>query len=123
MNANNDNIDKVLSENLDNYIQSTAQLCAQPSVSARGEGMDACAEMVVQLFNKHGFQVELISTPGNPIVVARAQGQSERTMLFYNHYDVQPPEPLELWTTPPFEPTLRDGASTHAALRTTKVSW
>lgn len=110
MKAINENIDAYLAENLDNYIQSTAQLCAQPSVSARGEGMDACAEMVVQLFKEHGFQVKLNSTPGNPVVVARAQGQSERTMLFYNHYDVQPPEPLELWTTPPFEPTLREGA-------------
>jgi acetylornithine deacetylase/succinyl-diaminopimelate desuccinylase-like protein len=103
-------VDTYIAENLDQYIQSTTQLCAQPSVSARGEGMQECAQLVVQLLKEHGFQVEAISTPGNPVIVAHAKGQSNRTMLFYNHYDVQPPEPLDLWTTPPFEPTLRDGA-------------
>jgi acetylornithine deacetylase/succinyl-diaminopimelate desuccinylase-like protein len=106
----NEKVDTFLTENLNDYIQTTAQLCAQPSVSASGEGMEVCANKVLQLFSRHGFQVELIPTPGNPIVVARAHGQSERTMLFYNHYDVQPPEPLEMWSSPPFEPTIRDGA-------------
>jgi acetylornithine deacetylase/succinyl-diaminopimelate desuccinylase-like protein len=110
MKRTNSIIDTYLAKNLDQYIQATAQLCAQPSVSTRGEGMETCAQMVAQLLNEHGFQVKVLSTPGNPVIVARAQGQSERTMLFYNHYDVQPPEPLELWTTPPFEPTLRNGA-------------
>jgi acetylornithine deacetylase/succinyl-diaminopimelate desuccinylase-like protein len=106
----NEKIDAYIEENLDQYIQATAQLCAQPSVSAMGEGMETCAGLVAQLLEEHDFQVESFTTPGNPVVVARAQGQSERTMLFYNHYDVQPPEPLDLWTTPPFEPAVRDGA-------------
>ncbi|MEP6776759.1 MAG: M20/M25/M40 family metallo-hydrolase, partial [Chloroflexota bacterium] len=53
--------------------------------------------------------VQQFETEGNPIVVGRATGKSERTLLFYNHYDVQPPEPLDLWTSPPFEPEVRDG--------------
>jgi acetylornithine deacetylase/succinyl-diaminopimelate desuccinylase-like protein len=52
--------------------------------------------------------VDKFETPGNPVVVGRLSGRSPRTLLFYNHYDVQPPEPLEEWTTPPFEPTIRD---------------
>jgi acetylornithine deacetylase/succinyl-diaminopimelate desuccinylase-like protein len=48
-------------------------------------------------------------TKGFPVIVAERVGQSDRTLLFYNHYDVQPPEPLELWESPPFEPALRDG--------------
>jgi acetylornithine deacetylase/succinyl-diaminopimelate desuccinylase-like protein len=103
-------IDNYLKSNLENYIQETARLCAQPSVSAKNQGMIACADLVMEILGQHGFQTQKFETPGNPVIVGRAQGMSERTLLFYNHYDVQPPEPLELWTTPPFEPTLRDGA-------------
>jgi acetylornithine deacetylase/succinyl-diaminopimelate desuccinylase-like protein len=103
-------LDAYLKSNLDRYIQETAQLCAQPSISARKEGVSECAELVVRLLEQHGFQVQKYDTPGSPVVVGHAIGESDRTLLFYNHYDVQPPEPLELWTTPPFEPALRDGA-------------
>ncbi|MDR7545219.1 MAG: M20/M25/M40 family metallo-hydrolase [Armatimonadota bacterium] len=103
-------IDAFLQAGLDGYIAETAELCAQPSVSATGEGTLECAALVAQILERHGFRVERVATPGNPIVVGRAGGRSERTMLFYNHYDVQPPDPLDLWTSPPFEPTLRDGA-------------
>jgi acetylornithine deacetylase/succinyl-diaminopimelate desuccinylase-like protein len=48
-------------------------------------------------------------TGGPPVVVAERGGASDRTLLIYNHYDVQPPEPLELWTSPPFQPARRDG--------------
>src|SRR5205814_7014128 len=54
---------------------------------------------------------QIVQTPGHPIVVAKNDHQPDRpTVLFYGHYDVQPPEPLELWTSPAFEPTLREGA-------------
>ena len=103
-------LDKFLQDNLNNYIEETAELCAQPSISARKEGTLECAELVSQILERHGLQVQKFETPGNPVLVGRAAGDSERTLLFYNHYDVQPPEPLELWTTPPFAPTVRDGA-------------
>ena len=103
-------LDEFLQNNLNSYIKEVAQLCAQPSISARKEGVLECAELVSQILERHGLQVEKFETPGNPILVGRAAGESERTLLFYNHYDVQPPEPLALWTTPPFEPTVRDGA-------------
>jgi acetylornithine deacetylase/succinyl-diaminopimelate desuccinylase-like protein len=104
------NIDEFLTEGLDGYIAETTRLCAQPSVSAHGDGMRECAALVADVLERRGFNVRQIETPGNPIVLGRASGQSQRTLLFYNHYDVQPAEPLELWTSPPFEPTLRDGA-------------
>ena len=103
-------LDKFLQDNLNNYIEETTELCAQPSISARKEGTLECAELVSQILERHGLQVQKFETPGNPVLVGRAAGDSERTLLFYNHYDVQPPEPLELWTTPPFAPTVRDGA-------------
>jgi acetylornithine deacetylase/succinyl-diaminopimelate desuccinylase-like protein len=106
----NRKIDAFLQEHLPAYIAETVRLCAQPSVSARGEGIAACAELVAQVLAEHGLQVRTILTAGNPVVVGQAAGKSPRTLLCYNHYDVQPPEPLELWTTPPFQPTIRDGA-------------
>ena len=55
-----------------------------------------------------GLKVQVVQTPGHPIVVAMNQHVTGRpTVLLYGHYDVQPPEPLELWQSPPFEPTVR----------------
>lgn len=105
-------IDSYLKENLNKYIDETARLCTQPSVSARSEGTKDCAKLVAQVLREHGFEVQSFDTPdnGNPIIVGKARGKSARTMLCYNHYDVQPPEPLDLWITPPYQPTVRDGA-------------
>ena len=103
-------IDAFLQSKLNSYIDQTARLCAQPSVSARHQGMSECSQLLTDVLARHGFEVLQFETPGNPIIVGRARGRSERTMLFYNHYDVQPPEPLELWTSPPFEPQVRNGA-------------
>jgi acetylornithine deacetylase/succinyl-diaminopimelate desuccinylase-like protein len=61
-------------------------------------------------FDIFGFSTLKFDTPGNPIIVAKIKGKTENTLLFFNHYDVQPPDPLEEWITPPFEPTIRDGA-------------
>ncbi|MGQ0549965.1 MAG: M20/M25/M40 family metallo-hydrolase [Armatimonadota bacterium] len=105
-----DQIDAFLQAGLDGYVAETARLCAQPSVSAKNEGLPECAELVAGVLRHHGLAVERFSTAGAPVVVGRLVGKSARTLLFYNHYDVQPPEPLELWTTPPFEPTVRNGA-------------
>ena len=103
-------MDSFLAANLDRYIQETAELCAQPSISARKEGTHECADLVMRILARHGFQVQKFSTPSSPVIVGRASGEVDRTLLLYNHYDVQPPEPLDLWTTPPFQPTVRDGA-------------
>ena len=110
MNSNTKAIDDYLQENLENAIAELITLCAQPSISATGAGVTECASLVENLLAARGFQVKRHETAGNPIIVAHASGQSDRTLLFYNHYDVQPPEPYELWTSPPFEPTIRDGA-------------
>jgi acetylornithine deacetylase/succinyl-diaminopimelate desuccinylase-like protein len=89
-----------------------AQLCAVPSVSAKGEGQEECAELVAEQMRRHGLEARLLPVPGGPPAVYGA-GRSARadapTVLFYNHYDVQPAEPLELWESPPFELTIRDG--------------
>jgi hypothetical protein len=52
---------------------------------------------------------QVMETEGAPVVFGERKGKSDKTLLIYNHYDVQPPEPLELWDSPPFEPVIRDG--------------
>jgi acetylornithine deacetylase/succinyl-diaminopimelate desuccinylase-like protein len=103
-------MDAFIAHNLDRYVEATARLCAQPSVSATGQGVAACADLGAEMLAGHGLEVQKLPTPGQPVVVGRAAGASERTLLFYNHYDVQPPEPLEQWNSPPFQPAVREGA-------------
>jgi acetylornithine deacetylase/succinyl-diaminopimelate desuccinylase-like protein len=89
-----------------------AQLCAVPSVSAKGEGQEECAELVAAHMRAHGLEARLLPVPGGPPVAygtARAAHDDAPTVLFYNHYDVQPAEPMDLWDSPPFELTFRDG--------------
>ena len=106
---NSNSIDHYLEEHLDSSIDELARLVAQPSVGAQNWGMEACADLVGEMLRKRGFNVQIMPTGGAPVVFAERAGRSPKTLLFYNHYDVQPPEPLELWETPPFEPAQRDG--------------
>ena len=102
-------VDAYIDAHLDESIAELSRLCAQPSVSAQNWGLTETAELVGSMLRKRGFQVTIHPTGGAPVVFAERKGRSDKTLLFYNHYDVQPPEPLELWESPPFEPTLRDG--------------
>ena len=101
--------DSYLENNLDDSLQELSQLVAQPSVGAQNWGLKECAELVGRMLEKRGFTIQTLSTEGAPVVFAERKGQSNKTLLFYNHYDVQPPEPLELWKSRPFEPEQRDG--------------
>ena len=102
-------IDAYLDQHLDTSIAELSRLSAQPSVAAQNWGMAECAELVAKLLKERDFQVEILPTAGAPVVFAERKGHSQKTLLFYNHYDVQPAEPLELWDSPPFEPTIRQG--------------
>jgi len=102
-------IDSYLEKNLDQSIAELSKLVAQPSISAQGIGLKECASFVAEILRARGFTVEIMDTDGAPVVFAERKGKTDKTLLFYNHYDVQPPEPLELWETPPFEPSLREG--------------
>jgi acetylornithine deacetylase/succinyl-diaminopimelate desuccinylase-like protein len=102
-------IDAWMDAHLDENLAELSRLVAQPSIAAQGVGMDECADLVGRMLAKRGFGVERRPSGGADVVVAERAGRSERTLLIYNHYDVQPAEPLELWTSPPFEPARRDG--------------
>ncbi|HKJ01848.1 MAG TPA: M20/M25/M40 family metallo-hydrolase, partial [Longimicrobiales bacterium] len=85
-----------------------------PSVSAKAEhngDMKRTAEWLMDRLREAGLEPSLHPTPGHPVVLGewRGAGAAAPTVLIYGHYDVQPPEPLEEWESPPFEPTERDG--------------
>ncbi|WP_460378707.1 M20/M25/M40 family metallo-hydrolase, partial [Thermus brockianus] len=86
-----------------------AELVALPTVSAEGRGLAEGAERVAALLESLGLKAELHPGYGPPVVYAEG-GEGEKTLLFYNHYDVQPPDPLALWESNPFTLTERDGA-------------
>jgi acetylornithine deacetylase/succinyl-diaminopimelate desuccinylase-like protein len=85
-----------------------------PSVSARTEhtpDIKRCAEWVQQSMKAAGMKAKIMPTGGHPVVLGEWRGAGDKapTVLVYGHYDVQPAEPLDLWTSPPFEPVIRDG--------------
>ena len=86
---------------------------SHPSVSADpafAEGMKGARECVGGILTDIGFSVEYVPTELHPIVVAKREGDpSWPHVIIYGHYDVQPPDPLELWATPPFEATEIEG--------------
>lgn len=101
-------IDGHIEENVDYWVEQLARLCAQPSVSAQNDGIDACAALVATMLREQGFAAEVMPSIGNPVVYGEGNGRSDKTLLFYLHYDVQPAEPLALWDSPPFKLTRRD---------------
>ena len=80
-----------------------------PSISAQNTGIQETSDYLVRTFRELGAKnVEKWDDKGgNPVVFAEFKGQSDRTVLFYNHYDVQPPEPLTEWQSDPFKPTVK----------------
>ena len=109
-----DNIVDFINTHRDRYIDELKAYLAIPSISALPEhahDVRACAEWTVAEMTRIGLQqVRLIETPGHPVVYGEWLGaEGAPTILFYGHYDVQPVDPLELWESPPFEATVRDG--------------
>ena len=102
-------IDSYLDKNLDQSLEELKRYVSQPSISAQNLGLKECAQIVKDMLEKRGFTAQVLSTDGAPVVFGERKGKSDKTLLIYNHYDVQPPEPLELWESPPFEPEIRAG--------------
>jgi acetylornithine deacetylase/succinyl-diaminopimelate desuccinylase-like protein len=95
------------------YLEDFYSFLRFPSVSTDSQfahHVRDCAQWVAQKLKSIGLESEVVATQGHPIVWARNQHRpGRRTILIYGHYDVQPPDPLDLWDSPPFEPVLKDG--------------
>jgi len=101
-------------KNKDRFLDELLELLRIPSVSARSEHKDdmkKCAEAVRQsLLDAGADKAEIYSTEGHPVVYGeKITDPAKPTVLVYGHYDVQPPDPLELWHSGPFEPVIKDG--------------
>ena len=102
------NIKKVLQhvdKNMNTLVNDLCILIQQPSVSAKNQGIKKCANLVKNTLKKSGIKAEILSTKNYPPIVygeIKSKNNPHKTLLFYNHYDVQPVEPIELWNDDPF---------------------
>ena len=107
-----DDILAYIDAHLGETIARLQAFCRQPSIAAQGTGMEEMPALVRRALVEAGAEAELVPTEGYPVVVARFRGAQDarvKTLMFYNHYDVQPPEPLDQWHSPPFAAEIRDG--------------
>jgi acetylornithine deacetylase/succinyl-diaminopimelate desuccinylase-like protein len=96
--------------NRDAHLARLIDYLRHPSISAQDIGIREVAALLVKHLRALGMEAEAVPTAGHPMVLGRrSDAPGAPTVLLYGHYDVQPPEPLEAWESPPFEPTIRDG--------------
>ena len=102
-----------LDRNDQRHIDQLCDFLRIPSISSISEhdpDVLRAAEFLVDEMKRLGLDVELIETAGHPLIFAQTEQRPDRrTLLFYGHYDVQPVDPLDLWTSPPFEPRIENG--------------
>lgn len=97
-----------IEENSEMYVNWLIEACNQPSVSAQNRGMIEMKDLVKSFLEKINARVEEIETEGYPIIYAELGEGKGRTLTFYNHYDVQPEDPVEQWLSDPFKAEIRD---------------
>ncbi len=99
-----------IDSNRETYIERLVDYVRRPSISAHGVGIAEVADYIAGVMKGIGLDARVMPTSGWPMVFAeRHKSDDAPTVLLYGHYDVQPPDPLEEWVSPPFEPTIRDG--------------
>lgn len=103
--------EQYIDKNMPALISDLQKLIQQPSISAKNLGLEECARLVVGIMGHSGIKAEILRLGKNvpPVVYGevRSKKNPHKTLLFYNHYDVQPEEPLELWNDAPFSGKIR----------------
>src|SRR5215217_7420448 len=99
-----------IDQHADAFVERLRELCRQPSISAQNVGLEQTFEMVEALARAAGAETERIPLDGGPpILHGRLPGRGTRTLQLYDHYDVQPPEPLDRWHCDPFAADISEG--------------
>ncbi len=98
-------------KNLDSFLEDLKEICSIPSISSFNEGIEESVDEITKIMESSGIKSKVLKHEGaNPLIYGEYIPKSyEKTIIFYNHYDVQPADPLELWESPPFDPQIRDG--------------
>ncbi|MDV3277131.1 MAG: M20/M25/M40 family metallo-hydrolase [Nitrososphaerales archaeon] len=111
MNPVDEKFTRYVHDNMPKFAKDVMRLVSQPSVSAKKVGINDCAKLVEEMLKEIGAKTRVLELEGAaPLVYGEIKStKSNKTVLFYNHYDVQPEEPLELWKSPPFKPEVREG--------------
>ena len=105
-----DGLDRWISEQAPRFTEELRELCAIPSEAVDPEALDRAAAWCMQRMRAAGCATREVRIPDVPALAVGEVGSGKRTLIAVQHYDVQPAVPLDLWTSPPYEPTVRDGA-------------
>lgn len=103
-------VDAYIEKNSRRFIDELKELCSFPSISNHGrEAVQPARDWVAERLARFTDRVETLEAGGMPALYAEVKGAGRRKLLLYQHYDVQPVDPIDLWDSPPFEPTEKDG--------------
>ncbi|NHJ85494.1 MAG: M20/M25/M40 family metallo-hydrolase [Asgard group archaeon] len=100
---------EIIEKRKDLAIKDLAEFIAIPSVSAKEEYLDEAGEFAAKLLKEYGYKVNKFETGGGPVITGLIDVGAKRTLMFYDHADVQPAEPFDLWESDPFQLDIRDG--------------
>jgi acetylornithine deacetylase/succinyl-diaminopimelate desuccinylase-like protein len=103
-------VENLIDNRKEEYLEQLFTLLRQKSISAQNIGVIECAELLKGMMQEIGIETRLLETAGHPVVYGEIiKDPTAFTLLIYGHYDVQPPDPIDEWVSPPFEPTIRNG--------------
>ncbi|MDD5556693.1 MAG: M20/M25/M40 family metallo-hydrolase [bacterium] len=102
-------VERYIEAHADEFLGELKDLCRIPSVAGNAAALAAAAAWIERVLRRDGARTELFEFPDGPPIVCAEAGDGPVTLLVYNHYDVQHPEPLDRWRTEPFEPSVAGG--------------